>query len=177
MYVGCTSGAIPDLGWHLEFPPHFSPLLQDALNAQQSIGWENAVKGLFSSRWRHLAALDMYSATCFDTTKGSSRMRSIIQSTHDFTYHIWLARNSALHQKDDADLARIRSAELAEIRHYHSSPHLLRFADRHYCSRSLDRLLSGSASTRRRWLRRVKHSILARERDNLRQSRITSFFS
>lgn len=124
-----------------EFPPHF-PFLHDALDAQQAIGWGNAVKGLFSSRWRHLATFDI------DSAKGASRVRSIIQSSHDFTVNTWLSRNSALHQKDDAELARVRSAEIPDIRHYHSSPHLLMFADRQYCSHSLDRLLSGSASTR-----------------------------
>jgi hypothetical protein len=46
-------------------------------------------------------------------------MRQIIQATHGSTYETWLSRNSDLHQTDDADLAAIRSAELAEIRYYH----------------------------------------------------------
>ena len=160
-----------------EFPPHFQPHLQAALTAQHDIGWDKAVKGFFSNRWRHLANLDMHHPHHVDTTAGASRMRQIIQATHVFTYETWLSRNSDLHQTDDADLAAIRSAELAEIRYYHGQPHLLQSSDRHYCSRSLDKLLTSSTSTRRRWLRRVKKSILDLQRDGTRQSLITSFFA
>jgi hypothetical protein len=41
----------------------------------------------------------------------------------------------------------------------------------------LDKLLTSSTSTRRRWLRRVKKSILDLQRDGTRQSLITSFFA
>jgi hypothetical protein len=40
----------------------------------------------------------------------------------------------------------------------------------------LEKLLAGSASTRRRWLRMVKQSIAAYERDGSRQTLLTSFY-
>ena len=160
-----------------DFPPHFHPHLQGALDTQRAFGWGNAVKGLFSLRWRHISTLDMHHASRINNSQGDLRMISIIHATHELTYHTWLSRNSDLHQRDDAELARIRSSESAEIRHYHSSPHLLAMANRHYCSRSLDPLLLGSVSTRRCWLRRIKISVAAHERDGSRPSWITSFFS
>jgi hypothetical protein len=48
---------------------------------------------------------------------------------------------------------------------------------RHYCSRSLEKLLSGSASNRRRWLRIVKQSVENYQRDGSRQSLLTSFLA
>jgi hypothetical protein len=53
-------------------------------------------------------------------------MRSIISASHEFTYATWIARNGDLHQTDDDALEKIRSTELAEIRHYHGNLNLLR---------------------------------------------------
>ena len=103
-------------------------------------------------------------------------MRSIISATHEFTYATWIARNGDLHQTNDDTLANIRCTELAEIRHYYGNPNLLLVSDRHYCSRPLDRLVSGSAATRRKWLTRVKKSVAGNIPDSSRQTRIDSFF-
>ena len=109
---------------------------------------------------------------------GDRRLRSILQTTHEFTIAIWLSRNSALHNLDDSTLAEIRSSEFAEISHNHNRPHLLPQHDQHYCSRSLlERLLASSASTWRRWLRTVQRSISEHDRDGARQSLLTSFFT
>ena len=160
-----------------EFPPHFAPFLQDTLAAQSAIAWGSAVRGFFSKRWHHIASLDMH-YNRLDLSTGDTRLRSTIHATHEFTYVTWIDCNNNLQGTDDATLADIRSAETTEIRHYHSLPHLLLARDRHYCSRSLDKLLSaGSAATRRRWLNRVKNSVAAQQSDSARQSRIDSFFS
>jgi hypothetical protein len=103
-------------------------------------------------------------------------MCSIISTSHEFTYATWIARNGNLHQTDDEALENIRSTELAEIRHYHANPNLLLAPDRHYCSRPIDRLVSGSAATRRRWLARVKKSVANHTLDRSWQTRIDSFF-
>ena len=161
-----------------EFPEHLLAPIKAALASQARIGWHQAVKGYFSKHWSALANLDMHHPTNSDRQKGTMRMRSIIQSVHQFTTQTWKSRNSALHAIDDTTATQIRSSEAAEIRHYHhANPSLLMFSDRHLCSRSLHRLISGSASTRRRWLRRVKRSVAAAERDGTRQSLITAFFA
>ena len=139
-----------------EFPAHFHVIIKLALASQGRIGWQHAVKGYLSKQWSSLAQMDMYHSTKTDMQKGASRMQSILNGLSNFTRQIWLTRNAHLHDKDAVAVANIRSAETAEIRHYHDNSHLLMFADRHVCSRSLSRLLTGSASTRRRWLRRVK---------------------
>ena len=159
-----------------EYPPHFFSHLKEALEAQQSIGWDNAVRGFYSKLWHKIASMDMYQPSKNDSQKGEDRMRSIISAAHEFTYATWIARNGDLHQTGDEILANIRSVELAEIRHYHDNPNLLLASDRHYCSRPVETLVSGSAATRRRWLRRVKKSVAAHTLDSTRQTRIDSFF-
>ena len=87
-------------------------------------------------------------------------MRSIIQSVHQFTtQQTWKSRKSALHATDDTTATQIRSSEAAEIRHYHANPSLLMFSNRHLCSRSLHRLISGSASTCRRAMATARENI------------------
>ena len=160
-----------------EYDPFFLPLLHDALQLQARIGWGNALKGFLSKSWRKMANLDFHNPKRMDSATGESRLGSIIAATHEFTRSIWLSRNSALHGKADDEARFNRNTEIAEIRHYHNLPHLLPLHDQHYCSRSLEKLLSGSASTRRRWLRLVKQSVEDHQRDGSRQSLLTSFFA
>jgi len=87
-------------------------------------------------------------------------------------------RNELLHTKESTALAvNIRSATAAEIKHYHSRPHLLRFDDRHLCERPLSKLLDGNATTHRRWLRMVKKSIGISRQEGSTQTTMTSFFA
>ena len=118
---------------------------------------------------------DMHTSGKLDRTKGAARMRPCITAIHDHSQRLWLARNSALHATDDDTVRDIRSSENAEIKDLYKQPHLLRAGDRHYCERSLDRLLNGPPSTRRRWLRRVKKSIAEHLRDGGHQTLITGY--
>jgi hypothetical protein len=114
--------------------------------------------------------------TDVDPSAGMHRIRSIIRGFHEHTRRLWLYRNSILHSSELAEMADIRSQETAEIKFYHSNPTLLLSTDQHHCNRSLSRLLSSSAATRRRWLRIVKRSSAELTKDGTRQTRITSFF-
>jgi hypothetical protein len=69
-----------------------------------------------------------------------------------------------------------RSAETTEITHLHGQPDLLRFSDRYLCSQSLEKLLSATPATRRRWLRRVKQSRAQQQQDGARRALITAYF-
>lgn len=159
-----------------EYDPTFIPLLRTALQSQARIGWSNALKGFFSKSWSDIASRDFLNPNREDSPKGAARLRSIIDATHEFTRAIWLSRNSALHDKADDDARRTRDTDIAEIRIYHSKPHLLPYHNQHYCCRSLDKLISGSSSNRRRWLRIVKQSMAEYKRDVSRQSLLTAFF-
>ena len=101
-------------------------------------------------------------------------MLSIVHGISEHNMRLWKARNDMLHNKTDGDMARIRSAEAAEIISLHEQPEQLRFSDRYLCNQPLEKLLS---SARRCWLRHVR---LAREllhdSDGARQSQIASFF-
>jgi hypothetical protein len=160
-----------------EYDPRFTKIPQDAIQSQACIGgWGNVLKGFFSKSWREIACHDLYNPTRLDSTQGKFRLRSIIDATHAFTRSIWLSRNSSLHDTAHVEIRSIRDTEIAEIKHYHSMPHVLPLHDQHYCSRSLDKLISGPASSRRRWLRVVKRSMAAYESDGSRQTLMTSFF-
>ena len=136
-----------------------------------------ATKGFFSNLWSPLATRDMYHPTKTDEQKGSIRMQQVIQATYAHNVRIWRSRNDALHSSTTPQLADIRSAEFAEIQQIHGEPNSLCLADRHMCEGSLERLLGGSATTRRRWLRRVKRSIVRHQREGKTQTRITQFFT
>ena len=69
------------------------------------------------------------------------------------------------------------SLEAAEIRHYFNQPHLLPVTEQHYCQGSVLKILKSRPSNRRRWLRRVRKARSELLQDQLRQSRITSFFT
>jgi hypothetical protein len=50
-----------------------------------------------------------------------------------------------LHDTKDVIARVIKSTEAAEIRHYHSQPHLMPTGDQHYCDRPLVKLLRSMA--------------------------------
>ena len=158
------------------YPPHLQNLLSQALDEQRSIGWDNALKGYLSQTWSLLARRGMTDPS-YDAHTGDQRIRGLLRNIHEHTRRLWISRNTVLHSDSDATLADIRSQEVAEIKYYHSQPELLLSSDQHLCHRSLSRLLSGSSSTRRRWLRMVKRSSADMTKDGTRQSRITNFFA
>jgi hypothetical protein len=159
-----------------QFPLHMRACITLALESQNRIGWYPAMMGYYSRLWFQVATRDVYNYDSNDTQRGASRMHECISAVYSYTSSIWLSRNEILHSKTVDQMALIRSEELTEVRFYHEHSHLLRFCDRHYCTRSLQRLLDGPPSTRRRWLRRVKKSFTAHQRDSERQTYIPSFF-
>ncbi len=140
------------------YPAHMTMHIELALKSQARIGWYQALKGFFSREWRDLAAMDLYDSSHHDVNLGANRMNQVIKAIWEYTSSTWKSRNEVLHSQTLAEMAAIRSTELAEIRQVFQNPGILSFADRHLCDRSLDTLVRGSASTRRRWLRRVKMS-------------------
>ncbi|KAI2513278.1 hypothetical protein MHU86_1049 [Fragilaria crotonensis] len=119
----------------------------------------------------------MYNSTERDENRGEQEIRKITKLISDHFNRLWEARNAALHSNEEDELQQIRSEEANEVRYYHSHPNLLKFDDRHYCDRPLDKILHGPKSTRRRWLRKVKKSVQAQEAQGTRQTLITSYFT
>jgi hypothetical protein len=170
----CNSQSISIL--ESQYPRHLHPLIVELLTQQESIGWEEAASGFLSKSWLSLAQCDMYDPDRRDKHEGHLRMRQMISAIYNHSTRIWKARNEVLHSKTDVQQREIRSAETAEIQDLYQKPHLLRAGDRHYCERSLERLLDGPARTRRKWLRRVRKSIEEQSKDGGIQARITSYF-
>ncbi|KAI2498313.1 hypothetical protein MHU86_16183 [Fragilaria crotonensis] len=160
-----------------QYPAHLGDHIAAALESQGRIGWQEATSGLLSKQWSVLSCLDMHSPNRTNIDAGMKRMKSFMTAIHAHTTRLWMARNEVLHSTQDGEQANIRSSEAAEIRSLHQQPHLLRAGDRHYCERSLERLLQGSSSMRRRWLRRVRQSIAEHQSDGGRQSLITTYFA
>jgi hypothetical protein len=160
-----------------QFPTHLHLSIRDAMESQTNIGWEEALSGFLSTKWARLACCDMYNPDVLDKGAGNHRMRECITAIYNHARRLWMARNEVLHSTDDEHQQSIRSVEIAEIKDMFSKPHLLRAGDRHYCERSMDKLIEGSASTRRKWLRRVRKSIAEQKRDGGIQSQITSYFA
>ena len=157
-----------------QYPPHFHPQIESALQSQHHIGWNSAIKGYLSRDWADMAQLDMHKPIR-DVGKGEARMKQIVSALCHHVRRLWIARNGCLHDSS-ADSNLSPSAEALEIQYYHSRPYLLRHGDQHYCHRSLSKLLSGPPSTRRRWLRKVKQSSAELMKDGTtRQSLITTF--
>ena len=158
-----------------QFPSHFQSMITDALAVQSSINWVNSLKGYLAKQWGQMAQYDMQSLTRHRQA-GEKRMRQIVEALSSHVRRLWLSRNEVLHSPSDSSMESIRSAESAEIRYYHSRPHLLRLGDQHYCTRSLEKLLAGTPATRRRWLRKVKQSSADLTKDGTKQTLITKFF-
>ena len=159
------------------YPTHLLPLFEIAIQSQNRIGWYPVFKGFLSDKWRELASMDLFNVSKKDDQLGAYWMMQLVKMLYVFNSSMWKSRNEILHSTDSQTIAEIRSTENAEIlRHYFQNPGLLAFNDRHLCAGSQDSLLTGSASTRRRWLCRVKLSCDLARRDSARQSLITSFF-
>jgi hypothetical protein len=88
----------------------------------------------------------------------SRRIGTVIQRIQAFVRTKWEGRNTALHKYDLYDVEKFRTLEAAEIRHYHTQPHLLQLGDQHLCSGSLIKLLRSRPAYQRRWLRQGQES-------------------
>jgi hypothetical protein len=174
--TGTSTPFNPDL---THFPSHLLPYISAALRSQAAIGWHQALKGYISTHWTTLASFSMEpKKTGPDSNAAGQRIKSILRGLQEHTRRLWIHRNSVLHSNQIQEMADIRSQEIAEIKSYHSTPtSLLLSTDQHHCNRSLSRLLSSSAATRRRWLRIVKRSSAELTKDGTRQTLLTSFFT
>ena len=160
----------------MEWPDKFTDTLKKALDDQNTIGWNNALKGYLSIEWKQLLALALYNNETQQEGRGPHHIKLILKAIFKTTRALWLSRNGALHGEQTVSMDRIRSAETAEITEYHQQTDAILIGDRHYCNQPLEILLKKNPTTRRRWLRYMR---MARHRfiENSRgQTRITSFF-
>lgn len=159
-----------------QIPSKFHDRLRTALSDQQTIGWDNAVKGYLSVEWRVMAEDAMFDSSSAKTDIGFSRIQTILKAVHTLTQTTWKARNKMLHDNQEAINRHIRDAEVAEITEMHRQSTHLRAGDRHYCEQPLEKILNKSASSRRRWLRYMKMAQDRSSRDGKRQTLLTNFF-
>ena len=175
-----TEVARPNLGpYSTLLPDHMMTTLEAALKEQTEIGWVNLLRGFFTVKWRDLASQNMVNknAPPRDKASGNRRAGTIIQRIQGYIHQMWKGRNDMLHKSDKDDENKYISLESAEIRHYFHQPHPLSVQDQHYCQGNVLTILQGRPSFRRRWLMRVRRARAALLKDQLRQSRITSYFN
>lgn len=159
-------------------PPHMQNILHEAIHEQYTIGWMNLFRGYISSKWFKLAASHMVNAEApLQPSEGRRRLGVILQRIQLFVNHVWTGRNDMLHRRNKDEEARFLSLEAAEIRHYFTQPHLLPVHTQHYCTGSVLHILRSSPANRRRWLRRVRRARADLITNQLRQARITSYFT
>ena len=165
---------VPDI---TEFPAKMRDRIRCALKDQETIGWDNAVKGYMSVEWRNLAEEDMYDhATQEQQGDGFPKLTSILRHIHHVNQRLWKSRNTVLHQSDEQALKDLRDSEAREIREMYAHPDLLQTGDRHYCDAPLDDILKKSTASRRRWLRYTRMSRERMIKDGKRQLLMTQFF-
>ncbi|KAI2511186.1 hypothetical protein MHU86_3151 [Fragilaria crotonensis] len=159
-----------------EFPSKFRVGLKKALQDQDDMGWEQALKGFLSVEWRHLLTYGIGDNETEPARVGLKRFKSILKAFSELANSLWKARNQVLHGSNEKDMQAIRNAEDAEIRDMYQHPELIPASDRHYCEQSLSIILGRSATSRRRWLRFMRLARARLKRDGQRQTLITSFF-
>ena len=140
------------------------------------IGWIHASRGFLAKKWMAVAATS-YDASGKTTIRpdGTTKLTQVIRALYRLMAEIWAGRNSALHNSDRT--AGPLSLIDAEIVRYHRDPQSLLKDDRFYCDQSVNRLLTSSASIKRRWLHCVKQSRDRKATLDRAQPRITRFFS
>ena len=160
-----------------KFPSHLRPMISKAFREQALIGWQQGVKGLYGKAWYELATSQLFGQGTTDTIIGETRIRRLSAAIFTLVNDLWKARNKVLHDQNEMQCMAIRSKECADIEYYHSHPELLCPGDRHYCLRSLSKILSSRHSVRRRWLQYVKRSRHQQLRDGTTQTTITQFMT
>lgn len=160
-----------------EFPRKLQDRIRKALNEQERIGWNNAIKGYLSVEWRLLADLSPYGSTCDEQEgKGFRVLTTILNHFQQTTQRLWKARNHVLHTSTEERLRCIRDAQTVEIRAMYANPESVQAGDRHYCERSLESILKKSTATRRRWIRYMRLSRDRMSKEGSRQLLMTQFY-
>jgi hypothetical protein len=169
----------PDIDFqpeHTGFPSKFAESIPAALDDQQRIGWNAAIRGYFSINWREMAADGIYDSDTYDTSRGRHTLKVVQPALFTFQTTMWTARNSALHDENSPELCVIRDQEIAEIKDLYTNQDKIGVGDKHYCERPLETILKKNPSSRRRWIRYMHR---ARKRYQLvtkHQPLISSFF-
>ncbi|KAI2496019.1 hypothetical protein MHU86_18492 [Fragilaria crotonensis] len=101
-----------------QIPSKFHERLRVALRDQQTIGWDNAIKGYLSVEWRCMAEHAMFDSSPAKPDIGFYRIHNILKAAHVLTQTTWKAQNKC-YMTNDAINRHIREAEAAEITAMH----------------------------------------------------------
>lgn len=159
-----------------EFPSKFRDGLVQALQDQDAIGWEAALKGFLSVEWRHLLTLGLGDHERVQEVMGVQKLRFVLKTFGALANSLWMGRNQALHGISEGYTKNKRQEEIAEIREFYQLPKLIPAADQHSCEQPLSTILSRAPASRRRWLHYMRLARARLTKDGQRQTLIMAFF-
>jgi hypothetical protein len=82
-------------------------ILRQAMEEQILIGWINALRGFFSTKWRVLAESHMTNQdTPLQPQEGHRRISTIVHRIQSFVSVRWEGRNISLHKSEQHEEAR-----------------------------------------------------------------------
>jgi hypothetical protein len=79
---------VPDI---TGYPSKMRVQILTALNDQEKMGWNNAIKGYLSVEWRTLAETSLHDSMPMQVGTGMNLMKSILVSFHQATQRLWKA--------------------------------------------------------------------------------------
>lgn len=104
------------------YPWSLAVSISDAVNSHpRMMGWDYAKNGFLIKIWTDLPSRTITDpTTTLDITKGSMRMRTIIQSLHEFAHIRWLEQRTYLLSHNTGNVKLGRTAEEVEIWCYYT---------------------------------------------------------
>jgi hypothetical protein len=158
------------------FPIKLRDIISQSLREQKAIGWDQALRGYLSRKWRILASDSVFDNVPIQESKGKYNIRNILKAMYELTRKLWLQRCKKLHEADGDAVLAVSAEEQAELRALYEHPELVPAGDRHYCNGPLENILCRSPSVRRRWMRHMRMARMRYIQDGKRQTKMTSFF-
>ncbi|KAI2500974.1 hypothetical protein MHU86_13519 [Fragilaria crotonensis] len=131
-----------------EFPSKFRLGLQQALQDQDKLGWEQAIKGFVSVEWRHLLTLGM-GITRANWREWGCKTAVRAEDFQSISIIIVDGEESSVTGQQREGMKAIRQEEVAEIKRMYQQPELISATDRHYCEQPLSAILKKSPASRR----------------------------
>mgnify|MGYP003519673277 CR=1 FL=1 len=125
--------------------------LQDALHAQDAIGWDNFFEGCIAKEWEQVQ--DAHYKWCRSRKSGRRWTIALIQKLWDVAWDLWEHRNGIVHAKENAEALEGMAAIDDEIRSQFQWGHYgLQQRDHYLVNGSVDGILAASIVYRQRWL-------------------------
>jgi hypothetical protein len=158
---------------------HLREPIDDAIRSQHQIGWNNVFRGFISTKWTDAFSISHWPNAPTDHEAGLQRTTSSIYNLAQYAEQIWQERNAILHQQQDEQGKQMaHNVQTTTIDFLYTQADEVLAGDRHLFHRPRLRTQMLSHSSKRRWIRAVRHAL--RRAKDLRtsgQTMLTQYFS